>query len=974
MNDAAHKRIFLSVANREHEALRAALRDVLTRVGFAVVVQPDFPHTAADTLRKLDGLIAPCDLLVHIVGRDPGSRAAPAAVQDFFAHTDRAAFLGHLAEAQALLGDCAQLTYFQWEPWLALHRKIDVLVYGIEGHQSPDFPQRGHLDALRKARRHTETLMDEGTRFGQIVADVCVHFGIVPAAAATQRLAPPRFLHHTAELFLGREAELARLDRAWSDGTHVLSIIAWGGVGKTALLSQWIQSRFIDRNWKDADGNPSPAAYFDWSFYDQGTRPTADEHAQRTGSVGAFFEQALTHFGDADVTRPGKGERLAKLVRQQRTLFILDGLEPLQYPLGSQMAGRLLDSDLRDFLALLAQANPGVCIVSSRQALTDLDGLHGAAARQEDLDDLPKAVAVRLLRQMQITGTDEELERACDQFGCHALSLTLLGRFLFDAHQGDIRRIDRVKDLHRADALTREERHRSAWKVLEAYESWLAQATADGNPRTLAILRLTGLFDRTATADCLAALRAEPIIPGLTDAIVGMGNDEWRILLRRLERAHLIKLRVEKDEQFAIDAHPLIREYFAKQLRDMQPEAFRAAHSRLFDHLCQTTEHRPDTLDGLQPLYQAVVHGCLAGRQQEACDKVYFDRILRGTGSDGFYSARKLGAIGADLAAVAAFFDEPWSRVSPNLSEADQAWLLNEAAFSLRALGRLTEALQPMRAVLERDVRREDWKNAAISGGNLSELEVTLGRLTDAVADARRSVTHADQSADAFERMARRTDLADALHQSGRRAEAGELFAEAERMQKERQPEFELLYSLWGFRYCDWLLAPAERGAWQALVRGTSVPPVVEPHGQDGHATICDEVERRARTIISRREVGNRRSVVPPHHRTRSSDAGPGRADSGGSHAPAAAADARPAARRRRSQRLPGCGYDEPPSQSPAHRRPVSLRPRRCHLGPRGPRPSPTDRRARPDAALPRRHPPPPRPSLPRQNRTRQSP
>ena len=69
---------------------------------------------------------------------------------------------------------------------------------------------------------------------------------------------------------------------------------------------------------------------------------------------------------------------------------------------------------------------------------------------------------------------------------------------------------------------------------------------------------------------------------------------------------------------------------------------------------------------------------------------------------------------------------------------------------------------------------------------------------------------------------------ADALHQSGRRDEAGELFAEAERMQKERQPEFDLLYSLRGFHYCDWLLAPAERAAWQALLRGTGIPPVGE--------------------------------------------------------------------------------------------------------------------------------------------------
>src|SRR5262249_10567832 len=149
----------------------------------------------------------------------------------------------------------------------------------------------------------------------------------------------------------------------------------------------------------------------------------------------------------------------------------------------------------------------------------------------------PRAVAVRLLRRLQIAGTDRELEDACEQFGCHALSLTLLGRFLFDAHHGDIRCIDRIRDLQRADRLTRADRHRTAWKVLEAYETWLSRARADGNPgdggwwtalkawlsraradgnpATLAVLRLTGLFDRVATADCLDALRAGPVIPGL---------------------------------------------------------------------------------------------------------------------------------------------------------------------------------------------------------------------------------------------------------------------------------------------------------------------------------------------------------------------------------------------------------------------------------------------------------------------------
>jgi hypothetical protein len=82
-------------------------------------------------------------------------------------------------------------------------------------------------------------------------------------------------------------------------------------------------------------------------------------------------------------------------------------------------------------------------------------------------------------------------------------------------------------------------------------------------------------------------------------------------------------------------------------------------------------------------------------------EDVYIARILRGTELDGFYSTTKLGAFGADLGAVACFFEEPWKRLASGLSEEDQAWLLSEAAFRLRGLGRLTEALEPTRASLD---------------------------------------------------------------------------------------------------------------------------------------------------------------------------------------------------------------------------------------------------------------------------------
>ena len=654
-----------------------------------------------------------------------------------------------------------------------------------------------------------------------------------------QRIAATRLIsRHTAEDFLGRENELALLDAAWSgpQTINLLSIIAWGGVGKTALLAYWVQSRFTVQNWLNADGQPGPMAYFDWTFYDQGTRSADATHAG-AASLGSFFQKALEHFGDPDPANPEKKDaRLAALIQAQRSLLILDGLEPLQYPPNHPQAGQLTDPDLRELLGLLAQRNPGLCLVSSRQILTDFPGGDTSPTRQHDLEELPVEVAVRLLRKMRITGTDEELQQAATDYFCHALSLIVLGRFLF-VKGGDIR-IRKEITLELANENRNQRITRNAWHVLEAYEQWLA--SPQGNAADAQALRLTGLFDRPASPDCLAALRKAPSFPGLTDALVPLSDDAWNAVFLRLHEAYLIQLRFPpvaegsfapgpEPHQVPLDAHPLIREYFAKQLREQKPEAFRAAHSRLFDHLCQTTEHRPDTLEGLQPLYQAVVHGCLASRQQETMVQVYDNRILRGTGNDGFYSQRTLGAIGADLGAVAAFFDAPWSRLSPNLHESAQAWLLNQAAVLLRALGRLTESWEPMRVGLEMAVEAKDWKNAAIRASNLSELEVTLGLLGEAVASARRALAFADQSGERSQLITKCSVAADALHQRGAlsdRTESRGLFEQAETLQSKPQNEFDLLYSLPGFRYCDLILSPAEQAAWQALGRAGGSPSV----------------------------------------------------------------------------------------------------------------------------------------------------
>ena len=252
-------------------------------------------------------------------------------------------------------------------------------------------------------------------------------------------------------------------------------------------------------------------------------------------------------------------------------------------------------------------------------------------------------------------------------------------------------------------------------------------------------------------------------------------------------------------------------------------------------------------------------HGCQAGRQQEACVEVYHGRINRG---DEFYSWKKLGAFGADLGAVACFFESPWSRVSPSLTEAAQAWLLNEAALCLRALARLTEAVEPMRVSMDMDIDRKEWKGSAISASNLSELELTLGDVHGAARDAEQSVVFADRSGDSVHRMSKRTTLADALLQAGRRADALARFREAEEMQAERQSAYPLLYSLQGFQYCDLLLADVERAAWRVCsVAGSVVDGGSRQDAGAPSAETCRGVEQRAAKTLEW-AVQNKKSLL----------------------------------------------------------------------------------------------------------------
>jgi hypothetical protein len=655
---------------------------------------------------------------------------------------------------------------------------------------------------------------------------------------------------------IGREAETKLIDDAWAkavaDEAHprVMTFVALGGEGKTALVAKWAIGQ-SDKDW------PGCEAAFGWSFYSQGSSE------QQAASSDLFLAEALKFFAAPAVagveSAHDKGQRLAKWIAEKRAVLLLDGLEPLQYPPTSPTPGELKDQGLRALLKSLAQRNKGLCLVTTRYRIKDLEG-YAATAPQRDLAPLSKEAGAKLLKTLEVTGTQAEREKLSEDVKGHALTLNIIGAFLRDAHGGDIRKRDLVK-LEEADA---EEQGGHAFRAMDAYAEWF-EGEGEKGARALAMLRLLGLFDRPAEAACLKALW-ETTIEGLTKPLIGMNEPQRNIVLKRLADAKLVTVnRDAAGALLSLDAHPLLREYFALELRENRQEAWKAAHSRLYEHLAGTKkDDKPEpTLEDLQPLYHAIAHGCHAGLQQEACDNVYFARICRRAEA---YVVRKLGAFGADLGAVACFFDPPWRQVSPNLSPRDQAWLLGEAGFRLRALGRLTEALEPMRAGLEPRVATEDWENAAISAGNLTQLELTLGDVGAAIRDGEIAAAHADRSGDAFQRLINRTTQADALHQADRRDEARALFVEAEVMQAEWQPGYPLLYSARGFHYCDLMLADAERSVWKRLLSGSTLLASLELRTASGGACGNPRVEldeRHLETALGAcREVSGRGKMM----------------------------------------------------------------------------------------------------------------
>jgi len=316
-------------------------------------------------------------------------------------------------------------------------------------------------------------------------------------------------------LLIGREAQLEFLDRAWADpAANFVQIIAAGGTGKTALTDKWFRRHLEE------------ATVFGWSFYSQGTQ----EDSQTSSDP--FFDEIFRFFG---ITKPEGASpytlasQVAAKLREERVLLILDGVEPLQ----ESVDGRVRDTALGALLHELAARQRGLVVCSTRVRIEDVPD-DGPKALSIELDNLDVENGAQYLRLLKVEGTDEELREASAEYGNHALALTLLGRYLVDFCDADVRRRVEIPALMLDDV----KQGRHARRVMESYARRFA-----GNPE-LDVLKALGYFNRPAEP---AALKL--VLPEMADL-------KLRATLRRLYDARLI---LGSDPTKSIDCHPLAR-------------------------------------------------------------------------------------------------------------------------------------------------------------------------------------------------------------------------------------------------------------------------------------------------------------------------------------------------------------------------------------------------------------------------------
>src|ERR1022692_4589053 len=541
-----------------------------------------------------------------------------------------------------------------------------------------------------------------------------------PQATATARVWKPLFCHalQPAQHFRGREAKLQEL-KDWLQSPvtpdRVISVVAAGGTGKTALVNKALhEATLSDR-----------AGVFVWSFYE-------DPHTD------ASLRAAYTYYtGEKDAPAGGMLERLQlALSGDAPHVMVLDGLEGVQSEGDHGRRGELEEMQLRRLVrALAGGVGNARALVTSGLPLVDLGSWTGSGHRAIALDDLELPVALDVLRAWGVKGDDAALARAIKPLDIgsfyHALSVAVLGSYLGNFAGGDPNRAPEFS-LQAAEEAD-EPKARKLYRILEQYARALTPVERD-------LLARLSLFPRGVKVELLAwIVQSGGEVAG---ALVGLADRDLVRLLERLRALGLV-FGYGTDRQNVYSAHPFLREFF-RELLGAKPES---VHESVRSRLAPSLEVRPSNpvrdpaiLDEYELLIEQTV---LAGRVQEAFDLYWF-----GLGSYGNLG-RVLGDHARGLRILERFFPrDDFSLIETHLSPPRLAALVSALGLFAENLGDLARARAAFAHSGLLYAEAAAPENGSAIAQNLADVEVLAGRFRQAMERSESALALASETGD----------------------------------------------------------------------------------------------------------------------------------------------------------------------------------------------------------------------------------
>lgn len=563
------------------------------------------------------------------------------------------------------------------------------------------------------------------------------------------------------ERFKGREEELTRLDRWLADRqVRLVGVTAWGGAGKTALITHWLLRHGAMRQRAQVRG------VFGWSFYEN---PSEDEWAQAL--VGWAHRTFAVTGGDGSLA-----EQVCDVLRTLDLIVVLDGLERVQEGQGGVQFGRLSGGLLREVLVAACMLDHGgLVVLTSRFAFPDLTRFDGRVARMLDVPALTVAEGAELLAQSGGGWLEEPRRRSLVRgIDGHALAVGVLA--------GALAARPPTADL---DALTRElEResrtHERVRRVLAFYKDRLSD-------RDRALVSIVALFVRPVSTRVVLTLGSSD---ALRRVLAGWTHRDVQAAARE-RLAGLLDW--HPDEQ--LSAHPLVRDSFRPLA--LNQDSVQLASQLALDGLPEgPVRTRSDALRVLE-----MIELLLDASEWQAADQLYRTR----TDDGRLWCALPAAVLGRRSALAFAALPARHDACMRHLPDR-VGFYLNEVGLFTMATGDIGAAERHLAAAIERNRSSANAAALVTSLRTMAECQTWLGHVERAIAAASEALAVAQGLSDHKQKRAAYSSLGWAYHGAAQTARAEQCFVDADYVVRVHHGEYGHLASVDGCRWAEMLI------------------------------------------------------------------------------------------------------------------------------------------------------------------------